>query len=931
MNRIFSWQMALLGAAMVYTSEAQPAYKIETIAGSSLTGDGGPATAAELGNIQGVATDRLGNLYLSDTDNHRVRKVSASGVITTFAGIGTPGFSGDGGPATAAQLNLPYGLATDLAGNVYVADLGNNRVRRIAPDGTIRTVAGGGTAASAMDGSPATDVPLLTPRNLATDAAGNLYISEFTGHRVRKVTPDGNIWTAAGTGIAGYWGDGGLAANAQLAFPAGLAVDRNGNLYIADSQNQRIRKILSGNIMSTVLGGSLTTELFTPIAVAVDSFTTIYVSDSTNVVRSYTLAGLWSVRAGTGAPGYSGDGAPAASAQLTAVHDLAVDPTGIVYIADSVRVRSVDHSSLIHTVAGDGYLHAIGDGGPATAAQLYQPSAVILDYSGNLFLADTGTQRIRQVTPSGTIVTVAGTGVAGYKGDQGAASSALLNSPGDVALNAAGDLIVADTFNQRIRKVTGGVIATLLGTGAAGSGPENTAPLQTPVRSPGGVCFDLGGNLYVVDTLNNRVLQAPPAGTVATAAGNGAAGSQGDGGPARTAQLNLPSACTADAAGNLYIADTGNHRIRKVGATGIISTVAGSGSQGSSGDEGPAKSASLSAPRGLAVDGGGNLFIADTGNHKIRMVTSDGVIHTIAGQGGAGQGGAGQGGTGQGGAGFSGDGGAALSAQLNSPAGLFPDGSGDVYVADSGNNRIRRLEPLPVQPSTTPVQPALPAAPTVANAASLTIGAVAPGELVTIAGTGLGPESGVAGLFNAAGLVANLVAGTEVDFDNLAAPVFYAQSGQVTVQVPYSVAGNPTTHVAVLYLGKTAGTADLAVVDAAPGLFPQVLNQDGSANSAANPAPRGSTITLSATGEGLRNDANVSGLPAAAPYATPQQPVVLTIGGAVSAIAFAGAAPGQVGVLQVNAVAPQGPPSGQAAVVLTVGTSSSAPVNVWLQ
>jgi uncharacterized protein (TIGR03437 family) len=909
------WPMALLGATLAHAA-TPPAYDIQTVAGSSLTGDGGPATAAQLGNIQGVATDRLGNVYLSDTDNHRVRKVSSDGIITTIAGTGTAGFSGDGGPAAAAQFNLPYGLATDLAGNLYVADLGNNRVRRIAPDGTIATVAGGGVQAVALDGSPATGVSLLTPRNVTTDAAGNLYVSEFSGHRVRKVTADGKIWTAAGTGIAGFWGDGGLAVNAQLAFPAGLAVDRNGNLYIADSQNQRIRKILPGNVMSTVLGGSPSTRLFTPIAVAVDGNTTIYAGDSSDMVHSYTLAGVWSDAAGTGAAGYWGDGGPATAAQLAAVRDLAVDLTGTVYIADGVRVRSVDPSLIIHTVAGDGYLHAVGDGGPATSAQLYRPSAIVLDYSGNLFVADTGTQRVRQVTPSGIIVTVAGTGIAGYNGDQGQASSALLNSPGGVALDAAGGLVVADTVNQRIRKVSGGVISTVLGTGIAGSGPQNTAPLQTPVRSPGGVCFDLGGNLYVADTLNNRVLQAPPGALVATAAGNGAAGSLGDGGPAPTAQLDLPDACAADAAGNLYVADTGNHRIRKVTAAGIVSTVAGTGAQGGAGDEGPATSAALSAPRGVAVDGSGNVYIADTGNNRIRMVTPDGIIHNIAGTSAAG---------------FAGDGGAALPAQLDSPAGLLVDGSGDVYVADSGNNRIRRLTPLPASPPVTPVQPSPPPAAVVLNAATMAAGTVAPGELVTIAGTGLGPQSGVAGLFDSAGLVANLVAGTEVDFDGVAAPVFYTQYSQVTVQVPYTVAGNGTTQVAVRYLGQTAATATVPVADAAPGLFPQVLNQDGSANTASNPAPQGSTAVLYATGEGLRNGGNVAGLPAAAPYANPLQPVVLTIGGAMASIAFSGAAPGQVGVLQVNAVVPGNLPSGQVAVMLAVGTASSPVIAMWVR
>src|SRR5664279_2772055 len=219
-------------------------YRIETLAGTASLGDGGPATAAQIGTIQGIAADRWGNVYLSDTDHNRVRKIDTSGIITTVAGKGTAGFSGDGGPATSAQLNLPYGLAVDLAGYLYIADLENNRVRRVGPDGMIVTYAGTGGQGSSGDGGLATSAQMLSPRNLAVDSAGNLYISEFSGHRVRKVTPDGRISTAAGTGIAGFRGDGGLATSAQLAFPAGLALDRQGNLYIADSQNQRVRMVV---------------------------------------------------------------------------------------------------------------------------------------------------------------------------------------------------------------------------------------------------------------------------------------------------------------------------------------------------------------------------------------------------------------------------------------------------------------------------------------------------------------------------------------------------------------------------------------------------------------------------------------------------------------------------------------------------------------
>ena len=418
-----AWTPAAGGAA------AAPAtYRIETVAGSANMGDGGPATSAQISTIQGIAIDRWGNLYLSDTGNHRVRKISTSGFITTLAGTGVAGFSGDGGPATAAQLNLPYGLAADLAGYVYVADLNNDRVRRIGPDGVITTVAGNGIRGSSGDGGAATSAPLLTPRNVVVDAAGNFYFSEFDGHRVRKVTPGGIISTVAGTGVAGFSGDGFPAVNAQLDFPAGLAVDRLGALYIADSQNHRVRKILAGGIISTVLGGSPSTALGTPVAVAVDMAGTLYVADISYAdVHSYTGAGAWTILPGLSAP-----------------HDLALDLSGVLYVADGTHIRNVV-SGQMQTVAGDGYVHAIGDGGLATDALLSQPSAIALNGAGSLYIADTGTQRVRQVLPTGVIQTLAGTGVAGTAADNVVASAATLNSPMGIALDAAGDILIADT------------------------------------------------------------------------------------------------------------------------------------------------------------------------------------------------------------------------------------------------------------------------------------------------------------------------------------------------------------------------------------------------------------------------------------------------------------------------------------------------------
>ena len=871
-------------------------YHIETVAGSANMGDGGPATAAQISTIQGIAVDRWGNLYLSDTGNHRVRKISPSGAITTIAGTGVAGFSGDGGPAVTAQLNLPYGLAADLAGYVYVADLGNDRVRRIGPDGVIATVAGTGIRGSSGDGGAATDAQLLTPRNVAVDAAGDFYFSEFDGHRVRKVTPDGKISTVAGTGVAGLRGDGGPAVNAQLNFPAGLAVDRLGALYIADSQNQRVRKILAAGVISTVVGGSPSTALETPVALAVDVAGTLYVADMSSAVHSYTAAGAWTVVPGLGAP-----------------HDLAVDLNGDLYIADGVRIREVAAGQM-QTVAGDGYLHAIGDGGLATAALLSQPSTIALNAAGSLYIADTGTQRVRQVLPSGVIQTLVGTGVAGSAADNIAASAATLNSPLGVALDAAGDILIADTWNQRIRQVgADGLIHNLVGTGAVGLGAEGLPPAQTQLNGPSGVCTGRGGALFVVDTFNHRVLQAAPLPLVATTAGNGSRGNAGDGGPARLAQLNQPSACALDSAGNLFIADTLNHRIRKVDSAGTISTVAGTGAAGFSGDEGPATAAGISAPLGVVVDDNGDIFIADTGNNRIRQVTADGLIHTIAGQNAAG---------------FAGDGGPAASAEIDAPGGLYLDGAGDLYFADTGNNRVRRLVPASAAPSPLVALTPLSAV----SAASLLPGPVAPGELIVVFGAGLGPESGVAGVLDSSGVLANLLSGAEVRFDGVPAPVFYAQFGQMNVQVPYTVAGNAVTHVQALYQGIVSGSLDLVVVAAAPALFPVVVNQDGSPNSALDPTALGSILTFYATGEGLTNGPNVSGQAAAVPYPSPILPVTLTVAGFPAQILYAGSAPGAVGLLQVNARVPAGfIPTGPVAAELAVGSAVAPDLTIWLK
>ena len=475
-------------------------YRIEAVAGGAASDEGGPAVAAQMGAIQGIAVDPHGNIYLSDTDHHRVRRVDLRGNVTTVAGTGAAGFGGDGGPAAAAQLNLPYGLAADAAGSVYIADLGNNRVRRIAPDGTIST------AASA----------LLAPRNVAVDAAGDLFISEFAGRRVLKWSPGGGLVTVAGG-----------AGATRLDSPAGLAFDGAGALYIADSGSNRVCKLLPGGSMFTVLGGGTPHRLFTPTGVAVDAAGRLYVADGAPLVHVYAASGEWSNLA----------------AQTRSPRDLAA-AGGTLYIADGPRVQAADPTGVARVLAGDGYTH-VGDGGPAAQALLANPFAVALDAAGSLYIADAGSNRVRKVTASGIIGTLAGTGAAGYEAGLAAAASASLDSPFGVAVDAAGNALIADTGNARVRQVAAdGRIRTVAGTGETGAGPDLASPLAAPVGRPRAVCADRAGGFYIVDALNHRVLHAT-AEAVRVVAGSGSGG------------------CALDAAGNLYIADPLHHRIQR--------------------------------------------------------------------------------------------------------------------------------------------------------------------------------------------------------------------------------------------------------------------------------------------------------------------------------------------------------------------------------
>jgi uncharacterized repeat protein (TIGR01451 family) len=618
--------------------KADPAGNLTRVAGTcrpGYSGDGGPAVQAQLNYPRGLAVDSAGNLYIADQFNNRIRKVDASGIITTVVGTGAWGYNGDNIPATSAQLYSPQGICLDTAGNLYIADFGNFRIRKVT-GGIISTVAGSGAEGDSGDGAAAISAALYGVAGVAVDSAGNLYIADSESNRVRAVGLNGIINTVAGTGVGGYSGDGGQAISAQLNQPWGLAVSAAGYLYIADLGNNRVRSVSPGGTIQTVAGNGNNNGLL-------------------------------------------GDGWPAISATISVPEGVSVDATGNLYIADTgnERVRKVTPAGIISTIAGNGvYPYFFGDGGPATLAG-FGNRGIAVDTADNLYVADSDNNRLREISASGTVTTIAGTGIYSDSGDGGPAISAGVATD-VVAVDSMGNVYIGGF--ARVRKIaTNGVITTVVGNGTYGysgdNGPATSAVMAGP---PSGLAVDTAGNLYISDANNQRIRKVTPEGIITTVAGTGGAGYSGDGGPGTSAELNYPAGLAADAAGNLYIADNSNLRVRKLAPDGTISTVAGNGIPGNAGDGGPATSAQLYHPLALAVDSAGDLYIGSQYS-AVRKVSRGGFISTIAGTGNGG---------------YSGDGGPAVSAQLGESYGLAVDSSGRVYVSDNGNTGVRILQPV---------------------------------------------------------------------------------------------------------------------------------------------------------------------------------------------------------------------------------------------
>ena len=901
--------------------QAPPRFLVNTLAGNGMLPfppDGTPAGQVHLVMPQGVAVDTAGNVYVSERYYHRVIKITPGGTVTTVAGTGVVGYNGDRIPANRAQLNQPWALAFDGAGNLYISDVVDLRVRRVsAADGTITTFAGTGRAGNTGNEGPAASAPVGGIAGMVFDPQGNLFISDYSNNVIRRIDAQGIIHAHAGSGQPGFLD--GPAATAKFNNPHGVAVDAQGNLYVADYFNQRIRKITPAGTVSTFAGdgkpglspeGSQVSaaEFAFPEALAVHN-NTLYISDVSNSrVRAAALSNNTITTAVGGGTGSTLDGGQPTQVFLGVPGGIAFNAAGDMYVAGVlnrvlIKLPNVP-APLLSQIAGPGG-STPGDGGPGTSAYLLSPYGVTADADGNVYVSDQVEQRVRRIAPDGTISAFAGTGVYGFTGDGQQAKTAALAQPRGLGLDNHGNLYVTTTAGSRIRKIAPeGIINTVAGGATLGYGGDKGPAISATFDFPAGLTVDQYGNIYIADTNNNAIRIITPDNKVDTFAGTTDQTYGGDGGPARKAQLNLPRGMATDPQGDLYIADTSNFRVRKVTADGsTITTVAGGGTTNADGIQ--ATAASIGTPLAVAFDpASGNLYFTE-GTSRVRVVMPDGTIQTVANTTNAN--------------GFSGDGGPATAALFDGVQGIAAGAGGSLFVVDGNNERIRVLQPVQLF------------AQDVVNAASLLPGAIAPGEVVTTncAGMLLADDNGQIDTSQ-----------LQITFDGNASPVVSAQGSQVTAIVPFAEDGNANAQLQISYRGQTSNTVTLNVAHTAPGVFTvsgstgqaQVINADGTRNSPSYPATQGSTVTIVVTGGGQTSPPGVDGQVAADSSALLVAQATVQIGGHDAPVSGTGGIAGMLaGYTGVSVTVPAVSGAALPVVVNIGGVSSQAKVTMAVQ
>jgi sugar lactone lactonase YvrE len=731
----------LLTTPAALLAQLTPLNSIKTIAGNGTagnSGDGGPAAGAELSYPAAVITDSAGDLFICDFNNNTVRKITAAtGIISTVAGNGVAGYSGDGGAATSAELNNPGDLALDAAGNLYIADNGNNRVRMVsAANGIITTVAGNGSGTSSGDGGLATSAGLVSPQGIALDSAGDIFVTDYGEPGVREIN--------ATTGLISTVISNASTPNPGFVFLDGIAIDGSGNIFITDILNHVVFKFTAASETVSIVAGNgasgssgdggpaTSAELNFPQGVTLDSAGNIYIADSlANTVRKVTAAtGIISTVAGNGASGYTGDGGPAINAELYLPGEVALDSAGNLYIPDGsnnvirevspltfpatkVGGSSTPQNLFLQTTAaeninsftvpasqGNKQEYTTGtisgcvvDGvtsnpvgtictipitfSPAYPGERAVPLQAITNVNNiNIGLNGIGVAPLAALTP-GIITTIAGNGSSTYTGDGGPAINAGIYEPQGVVLDNIGDVYFADFYHHAVRRIdaASGIITTVAGNGTEGYSGDGDVAANAKLNYPAGISFDSAGNLYIADSNNYVVREVNTAtGIITTVAGNGTKTNSGDGGLAINAGFQTVTDVKFDSHNNMFIADSG--LIRRVDAgTGTITTIAGNGPGG----DGVLAINSYVSPYSLAFDGQDDLYLVQPSNCTVRMINAaTGIITTVAGNGAPNSP-------------HSGDGGPATSAGLAEPDYVVADSAGDLYISEAAGSYVRMV------------------------------------------------------------------------------------------------------------------------------------------------------------------------------------------------------------------------------------------------
>lgn len=618
--------MAFMGASFV--KSGHPLY-LNVFAGA-LSGPGsldGTGAAARFNGPNGIGMDSSGNLYIADTSNAIVRKVTTGAAVTTFAGAAEVK-GNTNGIGSAASFQGPMGVVVDSSGNVYVSDNQSHVIRKITSSGSVSIFAGAADSSGTTNSTNTpTNARFNQPEGLAMDSSGNIYVADKGNAVIRMINPStGAVTTFAGTmGVQSYYN--GSLTSSNFNQPTAVAVDSSGNVYVADTGNQVIRKI-SGSLVSTIAG----------------------------------------IPSNSGYADGSG-----ATAKFSSPQGLTVDTSGNLYVADTGNhvIRKIVISSMqVSTLAGNNTSMGGADG-TGTAANFGSPTGIFTDNT-NLWVMDNNYNTLRKIVIATTAVTTFAGTTGGSTNGTGAA--ALFNLPSGMSVDSSGNIYIADTYNDTIRKITPGGVVTLLAGQVGVSGAANGAGTASTFSSPFCTAVDPSGNVYVADTGNSLIRKITTGGTVSNFAGTGSSG-YGDNNTGTSAVFSYPQAIISDPSGNLYVGDGQNFRIRKITSAGAVTTVAGSGTSQSV--DGSGTAASFGYPAAMAMDASGNIYVADSAGNTIRKIDTSFNVTTIAGSAGV--------------SGFTdGQGSAAL---FNTPNGIAVGSNGIIYVADTANNAIRRVTP----------------------------------------------------------------------------------------------------------------------------------------------------------------------------------------------------------------------------------------------